>query len=475
MQAYEKLKDKAGRRWSLDTISSKLILSGLVIAIIVAFFVGFVVSGTITSLEERLIKSRLEADINYAKDLVSYNNNEAKWNIKGNTIYYGEIMIGDGTKEKANLGPFVEHFEKTGTLAYIFVKVSDDNPEFKAAQVQNHNYEIGHYRRAAGSTLGVGGKSILGTFMAKNVSDALDKNGVYSGEANVAGDNMLYCLYRVLENEVGEVVGAIVVGRSIEELNKEIGKAVFKVALFTLFILSVIIIIVFIIISQFVRTINNIVFYLRKLEVGVIPDERLEVDSISELNLVGESVNNLVGYLRENLVLQKKSEIDALTGLPNRMSYDQYSEELEKYLYANQKTLGVEILDIDYFKQYNDNYGHQNGDECVKMIAGELQKLVQECPKIYAARYGGDEFVIIYPGLLLSEVEGFVKSLKKAVQANAMEHKFSKASDVVTVTQGVCFDIFSKGKTVSDFLKRADEALYEEKKIGRNSYRIIQM
>ena len=157
------------------------------------------------------------------------------------------------------------------------------------------------------------------------------------------------------------------------------------------------------------------------------------------------------------------------------MSYDQYSEELEKYLHANQKTLGVEILDIDYFKQYNDNYGHQNGDECIKMIAGELQKLVQECPKIYVARYGGDEFVIIYPGLLLSEVEGFVKALKKGVQANAMEHKFSKASDVVTITQGVCFDIFSPGKNISDFLKRADEALYEEKKIGRNSYRIIQM
>ena len=474
MQAYEKIKEKAGRKWGFDTITSKLILSGVVIAIIVAFFVGFVVSGTITGLEERLIRSRLEADINYAKDLVSHNNKEAKWNIKDNTIYFGETMIGDGTKERANLGPFFEHFEKTGTLAYIFVKVSDDDPEYKAAQGQDLSYAIGHYRRAAGSTLGPGGKSILGSFMAKNVSDALDKYGVYSGEANVAEDR-LFCLYRVLENEGGEAVGAIVVGRSIEELNKEISKAVLKIAFFTLFIISVVIIIVFLIISQFIKTINNIVFYLRKLEVGVIPDERLEVNSIGELNLVGESVNNLVGYLRENLVLQKKSEIDALTGLPNRMSYDQYSEELEKYLYANQKTLGVEILDIDYFKQYNDNYGHQNGDECIKMIAGELQKLVQECPKIYAARYGGDEFVIIYPGLLLSEVEGFVKTLKKAVQSKGMEHKFSKASDVVTVTQGVCFDIFSKGKTLSDFLKRADEALYEEKKIGRNSYRIIQM
>ena len=86
MQAYEKIKEKAGRKWGFDTITSKLILSGVVIAIIVAFFVGFVVSGTITGLEERLIRSRLEADINYAKDLVSHNNKEAKWNSKDNTI-----------------------------------------------------------------------------------------------------------------------------------------------------------------------------------------------------------------------------------------------------------------------------------------------------------------------------------------------------------------------------------------------------
>ena len=474
MQIYEKLKEKSREKLGLSTINSKIVLSGIIISIIVVFFVSFVVSGTITSLEERLIENRLEADINYVKDLVSGNDNEAKWNVRGDTIYFGDYAIGDGTAENANLTPFLEHYAKTGTMAYIFMKVSDDDPKFKAAQEQKLGYEVGHYYRVAGSTLGDGGKSILGTFMTKNVADELDRKGVYSGEANVAG-GMIFCLYRVLEDKDGFVVGAVVVGRSIREMNHEIGKAVIKVALFTLFIIGVIIVIIFVIISQFLNTINNIVFYLRQLEVGVIPNTRLNIRSISEINLVVESINNLVGYLRENLVLQKKSEIDALTGLPNRMSYDEYSVELEKYLHANQKTLGVEILDIDYFKQYNDNYGHQNGDECIKMIAGELQKLVQDCPKIYAARYGGDEFVIIYPGLLYSEVEGFVKKLKKNIQGNAVEHKFSKAADVVTVTQGVCFDIFSQGKTIVDFLKRADEALYEEKKIGRNSYRIIHM
>lgn len=474
MQIYDKLKDKTKEKWNLNTINSKILVAGIIISIVIVFFVGFVVSGTISSLEERLIVSRLEADINYVKDIVSKGDREAKWNVRDNTIYYGSIDIGDGTQEKANFEPFLEHYAKTGTMAYIFIKVSDDDERFKEAEKQNLSYEIGHYYRVAGSTLGEGGKSILGTFMTKNVAEELDRKGVYSGEANVAGD-MIYCLYRVLEDEDGNVVGAVVVGRSIKEMNKEISKAVSKVSLFTLFIIIIILTIIFVIISQFLNTIGNIVFYLKQLEVGVIPDEKLEVKSISELNLVGESINNLMGYLRENLVLQKKSEIDALTGLPNRMSYDEFSEELEKYLHANQKTLGVEILDIDYFKQYNDNYGHQKGDACIQMIAGELQKLVQDCPKIYAARYGGDEFVIIYPGLLLSEVENFVKELKKNVQKNALEHKFSKAADVVTVTQGICFDVFSSGKTIADFLKKADDALYEEKKIGRNSYRIIHM
>lgn len=474
MQIFKKFKERSDDKFRINTLNSKIIMAGVIISIIVVFFVSFVVSGTITGLEEKLVGSRLEGDINYVKDLISKNDNEAKWNVRGNTIYFGDTIIGDGTAEKANLEPFLEHFGKTGTLAYVFIKVSDDDPKFRLAREQRLGYEIGHYCRVAGSTLGEGGRSILGTYMTKNIANELDKKGVYSGEANVAGD-IIFCLYRVLEDKDGKVIGAMVVGRSIKEMNDEIAKAVVRVALFTLFIIAIIITIIFIIISQLLSTISNIVFYLRQLEVGIIPDTRLHINSISEINLVAESINNLVGYLRENLVLQKKSEIDALTGLPNRMSYDGYCVELEKYLHANQKTLGVEILDIDYFKQYNDNYGHQNGDKCIKMIAGELLKLTQESPKIYVARYGGDEFVIIYPGFLFSEVESFVKSLKKSIQANALEHKYSKAADVVTVTQGICFDVFTPDKTIADFLKRADEALYEEKKIGRNSYRIIHM
>lgn len=471
---YKKAKEKLWEKITLRTIHSKIIFAGIVISIIIVFFVSFVVAGTITGLEERLIGERLESDINYIEDIISKVDPDAKWNVKDDTIYFGDNIIGDGTKEKANLAPFLEHYSKTGTMAYIFIKVKDDNEHYLKAKKEKLSYEIGHYYRVAGSTTGEGGKSILGTFMTKNVADALDKDGVYAGEANVAGEQ-LFCFYRVLKDSDGKVIGAVVAGRSIREMTNQIGRGVVKVAIFTLFLVLITVLIIFIVISRFLNIINEIVSYLKQLEVGVIPDNKLNITSTSEINLVVESINNLVVYIRENGVLQKKAEIDALTGLPNRMSYDTYSEELQKYLEANQRTLGVEILDIDYFKQYNDNYGHQNGDICIKIIAEELQKLVQNYPKIFAARYGGDEFVIMYPGMLHSEVESVVKELKKNVQERAVEHRFSKIANVVTITQGVCFDVFSHGKTVADFLKKADEALYEEKKISRNSYRIIQL
>ena len=474
MGKYKKVGKKTDKGWNVSTISTKVVVAGILISIIIVFFVSFIVSGTIRNLEEKLIGSRLEADMNYVKDLISNHDDTARWNVKGDTIYFGDTEIGDGTREKANLEPFLEHYSKTGILSYVFLKVRDDDPRLLAAEKQKLPYEPAHYFRVAGSTLGEDGVSILGTFITKNVAEGLDRSGEYKGEANVAG-SAIYCLYRVLKDSGDKVIGAMVVGRNVDDMNREVGKAVVKVALFTLFVIAVIIGIIFIIIYQFLNTIKSIAYYLKQLEVGIIPDNRLEIKSFAEMNLVAESINNLVRYMRENSDLQRKSEMDALTELPNRMSYDQYSEDLEKYLRANPRSLGVEILDIDYFKQFNDNYGHQMGDECIRMIAGVLLKLTQDHPKVYAARYGGDEFVIIYPGSLHSEIETMVKELKKNVQKMAMEHKHSKASDVVTITQGVCFDIFSPYASISDFLKRADDALYEEKKIRRNSYRIVQL
>ena len=92
MQILKKVKEKSHDTFKINTLNSKIIIAGIIISIVVVFFVSFVVSGTITSLEEKLIGSRLEADINYAKDLVSGNDNEAKWNVRGDTVLGGYRM-----------------------------------------------------------------------------------------------------------------------------------------------------------------------------------------------------------------------------------------------------------------------------------------------------------------------------------------------------------------------------------------------
>lgn len=129
--------------------------------------------------------------------------------------------------------------------------------------------------------------------------------------------------------------------------------------------------------------------------------------------------------------------------------------------------LSYEILDIDYFKQYNDEYGHQAGDECVKAIAGLLAGIENE--NIFCARYGGDEFVIVYAGVEAKEVKETAERLRQQVYDLNMQHNGSSEYSVVTISQGICHDIPCEDCKDRDFLRAADEYLYAVKKKVRNA------
>ena len=100
---------------------------------------------------------------------------------------------------------------------------------------------------------------------------------------------------------------------------------------------------------------------------------------------------------KENRILLEQSQTDALTGIPNRYRLEQHAQKVFEHAIAEKIPVAVEILDIDYFKQYNDNYGHQKGDLCICRVAKEIQKLAEK-DDIFCARYGGDEFILIYEG-----------------------------------------------------------------------------
>lgn len=172
-----------------------------------------------------------------------------------------------------------------------------------------------------------------------------------------------------------------------------------------------------------------------------------------------------------NLLLKQKSERDALTGMNNRYKLNELSELAFHRAYVSGTPLTVEILDIDCYKEFNDNYGHQAGDDCLVRLA-EVIRSMEKYPNVYTARYGGDEFVVLYEGYARSDVERMARLLQNKVHALNIEHKYSKVSDRVTISQGLFHRIPSGGNKPWDFLYCADMALYGVKKRSKNAYYI---
>lgn len=166
---------------------------------------------------------------------------------------------------------------------------------------------------------------------------------------------------------------------------------------------------------------------------------------------------------KEKKLLKERSEKDALTGLPNRYRLNDVAERMFEYAFENQRSLAVEIFDVDYFKQYNDTYGHQEGDSCLKQIGRILRGWMRRDSNIFCARYGGDEFVIIWYGKKDEELLALAQELREQVLELKMEHSGSRVSEYVTVSQGICNSVPRHRNRVWDYLHSADGALYEVK------------
>lgn len=229
---------------------------------------------------------------------------------------------------------------------------------------------------------------------------------------------------------------------------------------------------------KYYRTLNNEAAYLQAytdyfLLSEQVADENIAITKESiDLRMDMERVKEKqILIQRENEILQAKSNRDPLTSLPNRDKLNDYSEIVYEDAYLNGKRLAFEILDIDCFKQYNDTYGHQAGDECLKHIAQLLHSLIDR--GIFCARYGGDEFVIIYENKSDEEILRIAGKLKEDVAALHIENRKSTVIPVVTISQGICNAVPQKNNRVWDYLYSADMALYHVKRTEKNNIRLI--
>lgn len=183
--------------------------------------------------------------------------------------------------------------------------------------------------------------------------------------------------------------------------------------------------------------------------------------------------NHLELKLKSDL-LEELSMYDGLTHIPNRRFFDEVFQSTYKEVKRENKSLAVLMIDIDFFKLYNDNYGHGKGDEALKKVAQALQITLKR-PTDLVARYGGEEFVILLKDISEENVKKIALNLLQSIRELQISHEYSKVEQIITISIGVAYKTASSLINKIELLICADEALYDVKRTSRNSYHIINV
>jgi diguanylate cyclase (GGDEF)-like protein len=167
-----------------------------------------------------------------------------------------------------------------------------------------------------------------------------------------------------------------------------------------------------------------------------------------------------------NKELQRLSTTDGLTGIANRRMFDELVKREWRRCARLKKPMALVMVDVDHFKQYNDTYGHQGGDECLKAVAAQVARAAPRASDL-AARYGGEEFVLVLGETTVDGARWVANNIRQHVADLRMPHSAS-GSGYVTVSCGVASVMPREGVPLETLLETADEALYKAKEQGRN-------
>jgi adenylate cyclase len=168
-----------------------------------------------------------------------------------------------------------------------------------------------------------------------------------------------------------------------------------------------------------------------------------------------------------NWELSRLAHVDGLTQIANRRSFDEHLlKEWQRHL-REQQPLALILIDIDYFKRYNDCYGHQGGDDCLIQVAQAIN-LVPQRPSDLVARYGGEEFVVVLPNTHAEGVLTFAAAIQKAIASLAIPHEKSDVNAYVTLSLGIACLVPDSETSPAKLIAYADQSLYKAKEQGRD-------
>lgn len=186
-----------------------------------------------------------------------------------------------------------------------------------------------------------------------------------------------------------------------------------------------------------------------------------------QVRLLEMKVKELSELQEANFKLESLSTLDGLTGIPNRRSFDDYIEMSIKSCTRLNKPISLIMADIDFFKGYNDNYGHLKGDDCLINVAKSISLSVKR-PLDFVTRYGGEEFAVILPETDEEGAKIIAEIIRKNVEELEIAHKSSDVSAYVTLSLGITTKSSSIQYSKNELIEHADKALYNSKSNGRN-------
>lgn len=213
----------------------------------------------------------------------------------------------------------------------------------------------------------------------------------------------------------------------------------------------------------FITTKNESDDEVKGLELGA-------VDYITKpfhLPIVKARVRTHLDLKRKYDILEAMVSLDGLTEIPNRRSFDELLQMEWKRNMRGSKPLTLFMMDIDFFKQYNDHYGHTAGDDCLKLVAQALNGTLQRAGDL-VARYGGEEFAALLPETDAISARALAERMRESVEALGIPHSTSLVADHVTISLGVVSMIPTSSTSPVTLIDAADAMLYKAKRSGRN-------
>lgn len=206
------------------------------------------------------------------------------------------------------------------------------------------------------------------------------------------------------------------------------------------------------------------------------PEQEIACWEAGAVDFVSKPVNptTLRNRVRAHLTLKFQADLlrqlastDGLTGVANRRYFDERLEAEWRRCKRNRKSVTLIMIDVDFFKRYNDHYGHQAGDDCLRQVVGTLKASLKR-PQDLVARYGGEEFVCLLPETEWADGMMIAGELEKAVRALRIEHADSSVDAVVTISLGVGSAQPGEFNEADSLIRLADTQLYRAKQEGRS-------